>query len=441
MPRIPESLDHSKIDFHRYYLYATLLNVPPILLTYPVRTVRLLQQSKSSSPVSNSILRVARDVRRTKGFKSLYAGSAIFTTGLTATKILQFATYDYAAQKIQEHQYFGSPVLKNPNILSGILGTFSAIVTTFFIVPFNMISQQLTISKAGSLPNASNIPLYVIDSTEPLERPRPMTFTESLRAQFKQEGFRFLFRGYCATLLSTGPFFAAYFPAYEISRFWVKDGIDYIREMQAARWAKHDPLPLRKHHQFLISTVAGSIASLAGVLASSPCDIIKTRIQTEQRLQPTNASGIKLPLPSLRWMDVFREILKKEGPMAFFAGARARVILAIPGGAFNFIVFDFVRSKSLKVDVPKPMLVEQQEMLEALFVLDKQFESTADEEQMPPSVLLQTSDQDVAEDQMFAPHIMSEAVETKPLVTPQRTSGYWDEGPEQLPPILLQQEN
>ncbi|KAG0250675.1 hypothetical protein BG011_008184 [Mortierella polycephala] len=444
MPRVPDSLDHSKIDFHRYYLYATLLNVPPILLTYPFRTVRLLQQSKTLSPVSTSVSRVAHDVCRTKGFKSLFAGSAIFTTGLTATKILQFATYDYAAQKIREKRYFGSSTLRNPNILSGILGTFSAIVTTFFIVPFNMVSQQLTIAKAGSLPNASDIPLYVTDSTEPLERPRPMTISESLRAQFKQEGFRFLFRGYCATLLSTGPFFAAYFPAYEVSRYWVKDGIDYIRAMQAARWAKSDPLPPRKYHQFLISTVAGSIASLAGVLASSPCDIIKTRIQTEQRLQPTNASGIKLPLPSLKWMDVFREILKKEGSMAFFSGARARVLLAIPGGAFNFIVFDFVRSKSLIKDIPKPMQAEQREMLETLYMLDRQFKSISDVEQLPPSVLLQTSlspDEDVAEDHMFAPHMMAESVETKPSVTPQRARDNWDEGPEQLPPILLQQEN
>ncbi|KAF9277962.1 hypothetical protein BGZ68_008895 [Mortierella alpina] len=434
MPPVPESVDHSKIDFRRYYFYATLYNVPPILLMYPFRTVRLLQQSKSQSPVSASIFKVMREVQRKNGAQALYAGSIIFTTGLTTTKILQFATYDYTAQKIKEHRYFGYPVLRNSNVLSGILGTFSAIVTTFFIVPFNMISQQLTIAKAGTLPNASNIPLYVTGSTERLERPQPMTISQSLRAQFKQEGFRFLFRGYYATLLSTGPFFAAYFPAYEASRGWVKDGVDYIREIQAARTPNPNPFPPLKSHQFIISSVAGTMASLAGVLASSPFDMIKTRIQTEQRLQPTNASGIKLPLPSLKWLDVFRDILKKEGPLAFFSGTRARAMLAVPGGAFNFIVFDYVRSRSLKEVHPTPKQAERQVMLETLFALDKQFkveepEPESEPDAVFPSILLATSTspaQDVAGGDI---HASSAAMKQA------------SEGPEQLPPIVLQQEN
>jgi hypothetical protein len=139
MPPVPESVDHSRIDFRSYYFYATVLNVPPILLMFPFRTVRLVQQSKSSSPVSSSVFKVMRDVRRRSGIMSLYAGSTIFTTGVTATKILQFATYDYSAQMIKEHHYFGYPILQNSRVLSGALGSFSAVVTTFFIVPFNMV--------------------------------------------------------------------------------------------------------------------------------------------------------------------------------------------------------------------------------------------------------------------------------------------------------------
>ncbi|KAG0030010.1 hypothetical protein BGZ81_003164 [Podila clonocystis] len=379
MPPVPEAVDHTIIDFQRYYLYATLLNVPTILFTYPLRTVRLLQQSKSSAPVSPSVLRVMREVLRKNGFKALYAGSVIYTTGLTTTKILQFATYDYTGQVIKQHKYFGYDFLRNQQLMSALLGSFSAAVTVFFIVPFNMISQQLTIAKAGTLSNASNIPIYVSGSLEPLGTVQPMTIANSLRSQFHQEGIRFLFRGYCATLLSTGPFFAAYFPAYEVSRHWVKDKINYIREIQAARPGpepNRSPFPPVSSHQFIVSSIAGSMASLSGVLVSSPFDMVKTRIQIEQRLQPTNASGVKLPLPSLKWADVFKEIWKKEGPMAFFSGTKARAILAVPAGAMNFIIFDTVRSLSLKEVVPTPIQAERQVMLDTLFVLDKQFETT-----------------------------------------------------------------
>jgi hypothetical protein len=141
MPPVPESLDHSKIDFRRYYFYATVFNVPPILFTYPLRTVRLLQ-SKTSGPTSDPIHKITRDVYRKHGIRAFFAGSAIYTTGVTVTKILQFATYDYTAQKIKGQNYFGHPVLMDSRVLSGVLGTFSAIITTFFIVPFNMVSRN-----------------------------------------------------------------------------------------------------------------------------------------------------------------------------------------------------------------------------------------------------------------------------------------------------------
>jgi hypothetical protein len=172
-----------------------------------------------------------------------------------------------------------------------------------------------------------------------------MPISESLKLQFKQEGVRFLFRGYVATLMSTIPFFAAYFPAYEISKVWVMDGIEFVRSQQLN---SSSPIPTPEWHQLIISSVAGSMASLAGVLVSSPSDMVKTRIQTEQRLQPVSGSGVKTPMPPLKWMDVFMEIWKKEGFRKFFSGTRARAILAVPGGALNFIIFDFVRSVSIK---------------------------------------------------------------------------------------------
>ncbi|KAG0298947.1 hypothetical protein BGZ98_010411 [Dissophora globulifera] len=341
---------------------------------YPMRTVRILQQRKSSVPVSSSIFRVLKDVQQKNGFRALYAGGTVFTLGLSSTKILQFATYDYLAQNIKENDYYGIETLRTPSVLSGLLGTFSAVVTTFFVVPFDVVSQQITLAKAGAqgnilpspistsaasvapplLPDASaagsaiknargTLPLYAQGSFPPQQPIMPIS--ESLRLQFKQEGVRFLFRGYVASLMSTIPFFAAYFPAYEVSKVWVKDGIDFVRSMQSS---SDSPFPPPELNQLIISSVAGSMASLTGVMISSPSDMVKTRIQTEQRLQPANGTGVKVPLPSLKWIDVFMEIWKKEGFMKFFAGTKPRIILAVPGGALNFVIFDFVRSVSIK---------------------------------------------------------------------------------------------
>ncbi|GJJ76527.1 hypothetical protein EMPS_08886 [Entomortierella parvispora] len=360
-------LDPAKIDFQKYYFYGTILNVPPILAFYPMRTVRILQQRKSSVPVSSSIFTVIKDVQQKNGFRALFAGVTVFSLGLTTTKILQFATYDYTLQQVKQHDHFGLQVLKNPSVLSSAIGMFSAVVTTFFVVPFDMVSQQITIAKAGAQGNivpaaaaatAATVatplvpgPTSLTAKLPTLTPTQPMPISESLKLQYKQEGVRFLFRGYVATLMSTVPFFAAYFPAYETSKVWVKNGIQWVRAQQPSSSA---PFPPPELDQLLISSIAGSIASLTGVLISSPSDMVKTRIQTEQRLQLPGSTLSKAPLPPLRWMDVFVEIWRKEGFMKFFAGTKARAILAVPGGALNFVIFDFVRSVSIIKEPPLP---------------------------------------------------------------------------------------
>jgi hypothetical protein len=130
-----------------------------------------------------------------------------------------------------------------------------------------------------------------------------------------------------------------------------------VREQQSS---SSNPFPPSRLDQLLISSIAGSIASLTGVLISSPSDMVKTRIQTEQRLQPVSGSAVtKTPLPSLKWVDVFRDILRKEGFMKFFAGTKARAILAVPGGALNFVIFDFVRSISIIKEPALPNTLAQ----------------------------------------------------------------------------------
>lgn len=98
-----------------------------------------------------------------------------------------------------------------------------------------------------------------------------------LSSRIRQERVQFLFRGYCATLLSTGPFFAAYFPAYEVSRHWVKDKIENVREIQAER---PGPEPIRNAfppvspHQFI-------------VLGEWPLHLRQYQVQHEDRSQFT----------------------------------------------------------------------------------------------------------------------------------------------------------
>ncbi|KAF9978932.1 hypothetical protein BGZ73_008437 [Actinomortierella ambigua] len=336
-----EPLDASKIDFRKYCFWGAVLNAATIAPFYPLRTVRLLQQSKQAVPVSNSISTVVRDVARTRGVKALFGGATLFTFGLTATKIINFGTYDLLRGWIaRDNHKWNIAALHNQNFVSSVVGSLSACLTCVWMVPFDVVSQQITIAKAGNLTGMTV---------------HKMTISQALKAQFQQEGVRFLFRGYVATLFSTMPYFAAYFPAYEVSKWWVLDAIESMRAAQRTE-DNPDPFPPARSHQFIVSTVAGSIASLTGVFSSAPMDIVRVRIQTEQRLQApssTSVSGVPAPRPPpLKWMAVFKDIVRNEGWLALFRGFSARAMLSVPGGALNFIIFDFVRSISLREDAP-----------------------------------------------------------------------------------------
>ncbi|KAG0265112.1 hypothetical protein DFQ27_000830 [Actinomortierella ambigua] len=328
-----ETLDATKIDFRKYCFWGAVLNAATIAPFYPLRTVRLLQQSKQAVPVSNSISTVVRDVARTRGVKALFGGATVFTFGLTATKIINFGTYDLLRGWIaRDNHKWNIAVLHNQNFVSSIVGSLSACLTC--------VSQQITIAKAGNMAGMTA---------------HKMTISQALKAQFQQEGVRFLFRGYVATLFSTMPYFAAYFPAYEVSKWWVRDGIEAMRAGRDLEKTP-DPFPPARSHQFIVSSVAGCIASMVGVFASAPMDIVRVRIQTEQRLQaPSSSSGSAVPAlrpPPLKWMAVFKDIVRNEGWLALFRGFSARAMLSVPGGALNFIIFDFVRSISMREDVP-----------------------------------------------------------------------------------------
>ena len=84
----------------------------------------------------------------------------------------------------------------------------------------------------------------------------------------------------------------------------------------------------RREISLLEKTVLGAMASATAQLATTPLDVIKTRVQTNEATNLVSAA---------------RQIAAEEGPAAFLAGVTPRLARSIVSGATQFGSYEFTK--------------------------------------------------------------------------------------------------
>lgn len=135
---------------------------------------------------------------------------------------------------------------------------------------------------------------------------------------YQEGGIRSVYKGTGATLLRDVPGTAAWYGSYELAK-------KYLMQMQGI-----DPdsgkLPL-------MSIVgAGGLSGIVCWTISIPPDVLKSKFQTAP---PGKYNGI---------YDVYRELMRTEGPKALFTGFRPAMMRAIPANAACFWGVEISRS-------------------------------------------------------------------------------------------------
>lgn len=134
---------------------------------------------------------------------------------------------------------------------------------------------------------------------------------------YKEGGIRSVFKGTGATLVRDIPGSIAWFGTYEI----VKRQLMKIQNIDPDS-GQLSPLAVMG---------AGGIAGIACWVVSIPPDVLKSRFQTAP---PGQYSGI---------LDVYRHLMKEEGPSALFRGIRPAMIRAFPANAACFLGMELSR--------------------------------------------------------------------------------------------------
>ena len=132
----------------------------------------------------------------------------------------------------------------------------------------------------------------------------------------KNLGLVGLYKGASACLLRDVPFSGIYFPTYNhLKRDFFGEG------------------PNKKLGILQLLT-AGAIAGMPAAYLTTPCDVIKTRLQVEARKGETKYTSLR---------HCARTVYREEGLRAFFKGGPARVLRSSPQFGFTLASYEFLQ--------------------------------------------------------------------------------------------------
>lgn len=259
---------------------------------HPLDTVKTRQQGAPNVSKYKNMLAAYRTIFVEEGlFKGLYGGYSAAMLGSFPSAAIFFGTYEFSKRKLINEYGFNDTLT---HLFAGFLGDF---VSSFAYVPSEVLKTRLQLQGRYNNPH--------FDSGYNYKNLRDCIVTV-----VKTEGSGALLFGYKATLARDLPFSALQLAFYEKFR----QAAFKVEFKQIGQDQLSIPSEL----------VTGALAGgLAGVL-TTPLDVIKTRVQTQQT-SPISERGKPASLSGSLFSSL-KIVYKSEGIIGFFSGVGPRFI-------------------------------------------------------------------------------------------------------------------
>ncbi|XP_034243224.1 congested-like trachea protein [Thrips palmi] len=286
-----ESSGQGKTSPVKYFISGGFGGVCTVLSGHPLDTIKVRLQTMPKPapgqlPMYAGTFDCLTKTVKQEGVRGLYKGMAAPLTGVAPIFALSFFGFGLGKRLQQSAEGEELSLVQLFNA-----GAFSGVLTTVIMAPGERIKCLLQVQQAG---------------TGPAKYAGPKDCVKQL---YREGGLRSIYKGSVATLLRDVPASGMYFMSYDvIQRSLKKEGQEIG----------------------LLSTIfAGGMAGIANWAVGMPADVIKSRLQTAP--EGTYPNGIK---------DVFRSLLKEDGPRAFYKGVVPVMLRAFPANAACFIGFE-----------------------------------------------------------------------------------------------------
>ncbi|KAL0964631.1 hypothetical protein UPYG_G00326750 [Umbra pygmaea] len=268
-------------------------------LMFPIDCVKTRMQSLQPEPAARyrNVTDALRRIVTTEGVWRPLRGLNATAVGAGPAHALYFACYEKLKKSLGDIIHPGA----NSHLANGAAGCVATLLHDAAMNPSEVVKQRLQMY---------NSPYRgVIDC---------------VRAVWQTEGAAAFYRSYTTQLSMNVPFQALHFMTYE-----------YLQEM------------LNPHRQYNPSShvVSGALAGAIAAAATTPLDVCKTLLNTQEALVggPTAGQGGG-PHRHIRGLaHAFRTVYGLGGLPGFFKGVQARVIYQMPSTAISWSVYEFFK--------------------------------------------------------------------------------------------------
>lgn len=270
-----------------------------------------LQNQHSGQQLYKNMMDCLIKTVRSEGYFGMYRGAAVNLTLVTPEKAIKLAANDFFRHQLSKD---GSKLTVFKEMLAGCCAGMCQVTIT---TPMEMLKIQL--QDAGRIAAQQRVMPSVVTTLKmggtsavlcrsynanPVTQVMRLSATQITRELLKTKGLSGLYKGLGATLMRDIPFSVVYFPLF-------------AHLHQLGRPSPEDPtVPF--YWSFMSGCLAGSVAAVT----VSPCDVVKTRLQSLKKgANEETYNGV---------VDCVRKILKKEGPSALMKGATCRTLVIAP---------------------------------------------------------------------------------------------------------------
>lgn len=262
-------------------------------IVYPIDLIKTRMQAQRVLIYKSSI-DCAMKVLSKEGIRGLYSGLGPQLVGVAPEKAIKLTVNDMA------RSFFTNKITKKIDWYYEVAsGACAGACQVIFTNPLEIVKIRLQVQ--GSY-----------DASERL----------SAMGLIRKLGLPGLYKGVCACLIRDVPFSAIYFPTYAHIK---KDIFNY------------DPADKKKRHKLKTweLLVSGGLAGMPAAFLTTPCDVIKTRLQIDPKKGETVYRGI---------FHAFKTILREESARSFFKGGGARVLRSSPQFGFTLAAYEIFQT-------------------------------------------------------------------------------------------------
>lgn len=268
-----------------------------------------LQNQRNGQQIYKNMMDCLIKTVRSEGYFGMYRGAAVNLTLVTPEKAIKLAANDFFRHQLGKD---GKLTVFKEMLAGCCAGMCQVTITT----PMEMLKIQMQdagriAAQQRVMPNmvttlkmgGTSAVLCRSYNTSPAPQVMRLSATQITKELLKTKGFFGLYKGLGATLMRDIPFSVVYFPLFA-----------HLHKLG-------QPSP-EESAPFYWSFMSGLLAGCVAAVTVSPCDVVKTRLQSLKKgANEETYNGI---------VDCIRKILKKEGPGAFLKGASCRALVIAP---------------------------------------------------------------------------------------------------------------